>query len=43
MSNKPSFLKKNATIGLCAPSFGCATSPYIERYNNALKTFKTRL
>lgn len=40
MSNKPSFLKKNATIGLCAPSFGCATSPYIERYNNALKTFK---
>ena len=40
MSNKPSFLKKNATIGLCAPSFGCATSPYIERYNNASKTFK---
>ena len=38
--SKPEFLKKGATIGLCAPSFGCATSPYVERYHNAVKTFK---
>ena len=38
--SKPEFLKKGATIGLCAPSFGCATSPYVERYLNAVKTFK---
>ncbi len=35
----PSFLTDGGTIGFIAPSFGCATSPYIERFNSAEATF----
>ena len=33
----PEFLKKNGTIGFVAPAFGCATEPYITRFEAALK------
>ncbi len=36
---KPQFLKKGMTIGVCAPSFGCSDTPYLERYQNAKKVF----
>ncbi|MBR4668951.1 MAG: LD-carboxypeptidase [Butyrivibrio sp.] len=32
----PEFLKENGTIGFVAPSFGCATEPYISRLDSAL-------
>ena len=32
----PENLKENGTIGFVAPSFGCATSPYKEGFQNAL-------
>ena len=35
----PDFLKDNGTIGFVAPSFGCATEPYITRFNAAQKKF----
>lgn len=35
----PEFLKKNAVIGLCAPSFGCTTFPYKERLTKAIEIF----
>ncbi len=35
----PEFLKENGTIGFVAPSFGCATEPYISRFDSALKKF----
>lgn len=37
---KPNFLSTNPKIYLVAPSFGCTTSPYQERLNESLKTFK---
>lgn len=36
----PEFLKEKGTIGLCAPSFGIAISPYTERYLSAIQTFQ---
>ena len=36
----PELLKKNATIGLVAPSFGVSGHPYEERYEYTLKLFK---
>ncbi len=36
----PEFLKENGTIGFVAPSFGCATEPYISRLDSALAKFK---
>ncbi len=38
----PDFLKKNGTIGLVAPSFGCATQPYLSCFNEAEKYFEER-
>lgn len=35
----PPFLKDSGTIGFVAPSFGCATEPYISLFDNALKNF----
>lgn len=40
MENTPKFLSKGMTIGLCAPSFGCADTPYKERYEQAIKKFQ---
>ncbi len=36
----PKFLKNNGTIGFVAPSFGCATEPYISLFKNAQKKFE---
>ena len=36
----PKHIKKGETIGFVAPSFGCATEPYISRFNSALDKFK---
>lgn len=36
----PEFLKENGTIGFVAPSFGCATEPYITRFASAQKKWK---
>ncbi len=36
----PEFLKDNGTIGFVAPSFGCATEPYMSAFNNALRKWK---
>ena len=38
----PEFLKENGTIGFVAPSFGCATEPYISRFDSALDKLKSR-
>ena len=35
----PEFLDKNGTIGFVAPSFGCATEPYLSAFKNAQKKF----
>lgn len=35
----PNYLKQNGTIGFVAPSFGCATEPYISGFKNAQKKF----
>lgn len=32
----PEFLKENGTIGLVAPSFGCAAEPYLSAFHNAI-------
>lgn len=37
----PAFLPENGIIGFVAPSFGCATEPYISAFQNALKKFET--
>lgn len=36
----PRFLEENGTIGFVAPSFGCATEPYLSAFNNALNRFE---
>ncbi|MCR5101525.1 MAG: LD-carboxypeptidase [Butyrivibrio sp.] len=36
----PEFLKDNGTIGFVAPSFGCATEPYMSAFNEALEQFE---
>ena len=36
----PKHLQKNGTIGLLAPSFGCAIEPYKSAFNNALKKWE---
>ncbi len=36
----PEFLKNNGRIGFVAPSFGCATEPYISRFNESEKKFR---
>ncbi len=36
----PDFLKTNGKIGFVAPSFGCATEPYISYFDNALKKLR---
>lgn len=38
----PEFLKENGTIGFVAPSFGCATEPYISRFDSALKKLEAK-
>ena len=38
----PEFLKENGTIGFVAPSFGCATEPYISRFDSALDKLRSR-
>ena len=38
----PEFLKENGTIGFVAPSFGCATEPYISRFDSALDKLKSK-
>ena len=38
----PKFLKKNGSIGLVAPSFGCTTFPYKDKLNTAIKTLKEK-
>ena len=35
----PEFLKEKGTIGFVAPSFGCATEPYISAFANARRHF----
>ena len=35
----PDFLPENGTIGFVAPSFGCASDPYLSTFNNARKNF----
>ncbi len=40
MKLKPEFLKNKSKIYFIAPSFGCTTSPYKERFEKAIKTFK---
>lgn len=35
----PKFLPDGGTIGFVAPSFGCATSPYVETFESAQKKF----
>lgn len=36
----PKFLQKNGTIGFVAPSFGCATQPYLGAFQNSLKMWE---
>jgi muramoyltetrapeptide carboxypeptidase LdcA involved in peptidoglycan recycling len=36
----PDFLEKNGTIGFVAPSFGCATEPYISAFDSAVEYFR---
>lgn len=36
----PEFLNNEGCIGFVAPSFGCATEPYITGFNKALERFK---
>lgn len=36
----PDFIKDNDTIGFVAPSFGCATEPYISAFKSALEYFE---
>ena len=36
----PDHLKPADTIGFAAPSFGCATEPYLSAFKNALKNFE---
>lgn len=36
----PAFLKPNGTIGFVAPSFGCATEPYLSAFDNAQRRWK---
>lgn len=36
----PKYLKKGGTIGFLAPSFGCATEPYLSSFKNAQKKFR---
>ena len=36
----PNFLSPNGTIGFVAPSFGCATEPYMSAFDNAQRKWK---
>ena len=36
----PDFLKPGGTLGFIAPSFGCATEPYISCFNAAQERFR---
>ena len=36
----PEFLKPGGTLGFIAPSFGCATEPYISCFNAAQERFR---
>ncbi len=36
----PEFLKPGGTIGFVAPSFGCATEPYLSAFDNAQRKWK---
>lgn len=38
----PKFLREKGTIGFVAPSFGCATEPYITGFGQAQKEFQKR-
>ena len=38
----PPFIKENDTIGITAPSFGCATEPYITKFKTAKKILEDR-
>ena len=37
----PDFLKEQGRIGFIAPSFGCATEPYLSDFEDALENFKS--
>ncbi len=37
MIKRPDYIRKGSTIGVTAPSFGCATEPYFSRYDIAVK------
>ena len=37
----PPFLKKDSTIGISAPSFGCTIEPYITRFQEAKRHFES--
>lgn len=39
---KPKYIKKNDTISLVAPSFGCTTSPYKERLAASINVLKKK-
>jgi len=36
----PKYLARGGTIGFMAPSFGCATEPYLSGFNNARRKFE---
>lgn len=38
----PDFLKPNGKIGFVAPSFGCATEPYISYFDNAQRILRNK-
>ena len=38
----PPFIKENDTIGITAPSFGCATEPYITKFKTAKKILEDK-
>ena len=38
----PNYLSPNGTIGLVAPSFGCASNPYKACLDNAIRQFKEK-
>ena len=40
--NYPGFLSPSGRIGFIAPSFGCATEPYLSDFDSALEEFKNK-
>ncbi|MCR4561933.1 MAG: LD-carboxypeptidase [Bacilli bacterium] len=42
MSKKPNFIDEDATIGIVAPSCGCANDPYLTRLDASIARFKNK-